>query len=403
MASIQEKTKNSKIISYKFKAYLGRDASGKQMFRCMTWKPPENLSKAKSRREAERAAAAWEAQIRSESPIMQSEPTSEQHSDQYAFSEFVNEIWVPLFVRDGSHRPSTIAMYTNLLKIILPYFGGTPIQQITALQITKYLSWLRNEYRTPRGKPLADKSIKHHYNILAMIFNYAEKQDVIVKNPMRKVDAPKVRKKAVDALSEAQANQFFSALGDCSFDFRCVLYLLITTGLRRGECLGLQWQDVDFRNATIHIQRAVTYTPESGILVSEPKTANSIRTIPLMDSTMQMLKLLLHRSIRENPNTDLTKAFLFGKPDHPFEPRDPNAITRRMKRFVRTAGLPDVSPHDLRHTCASLLLSSGADIKSVQEILGHADARTTLNYYVKTDLQQMRAATNKYAAAFGLN
>ena len=105
---------------------------------------------------------------------------------------------------------------------------------------------------------------------------------------------------------------------------------------------------------------------------------------------------------QEHPATLLSGAFVFSRPDAPFEPRDPSAITRRMKRFVRSAGLPDVSPHDLRHSCASLLLSSGADIKSVQEILGHADASTTLNFYVKTDLKQMRNATEKYAQAFGL-
>ena len=75
---------------------------------------------------------------------------------------------------------------------------------------------------------------------------------------------------------------------------------------------------------------------------------------------------------------------------------------KAVSKWERGAGLPDVSPHDLRHTCASLLLSSGADIKSVQEILGHADARTTLNFYVKADLSQMRMATEKYAAAFNL-
>ena len=99
--------------------------------------------------------------------------------------------------------------------------------------------------------------------------------------------------------------------------------LLLTTGIRRGECFGLQWQDVGFINKSIHIERSVTYTFMSGIVI----------------------------------------------------------------------GLPDMSPHDLRHTCASLLLQSGADIKSVQDILGHADASTTLNFYVKSDMNNMRTAT----------
>ena len=401
MASIIEKTNKSKTITFKFKACLGRDAYGKQIFRCTTWKPPEDMSKSKSRKEAQRLADEWERQLK-ENNSEAAQMNGETQKD-YSFSQFVNEIWIPLFVRNGEHRPSTIAMYLNILKVILPYFKDVPIDKICGLQITTYLTWLRNEYKTARGKPLAEKSIKHHYNILGLIFNYAEKQDIISKNPMRKVDAPKVTKKAVDALSEEQATEFFNALNTCSFDFRCLLYLLITCGLRRGECLGLQWQDIDFENKTVSVARAVTYTSECGTRVSAPKTVNSIRIIPIMESVAQMLKVLLNMQMRNTTNKDLSKAFIFGKQEDVFSPRDPNAVTRRMKRFVRSVGLPDYSPHDLRHTCASLLLSSGADIKSVQEILGHADARTTLNYYVKTDIHQMRAASNKFASAFGLN
>lgn len=83
-------------------------------------------------------------------------------------------------------------------------------------------------------------------------------------------------------------------------------------------------------------------------------------------------------------------------------PRSPGAVTQRVKRFMKAHGLPDMSPHDLRHSCATLLLKNGADIKSVQEILGHANASTTLNFYVRTDIQQMQAATEKLASAFNL-
>jgi site-specific recombinase XerD len=80
----------------------------------------------------------------------------------------------------------------------------------------------------------------------------------------------------------------------------------------------------------------------------------------------------------------------------------PKYISSHFKVILAKNGLKQIRFHDLRHSCASLLLSSGADIKSVQEILGHADASTTLNFYVKTDLKQMRSATEKYAKAFGL-
>ena len=165
---------------------------------------------------------------------------------------------------------------------------------------------------------------------------------------------------------------------------------------------GLKWRDINEKDSTLHVARNVSYTPESGVIVSTPKTINSIRTIPLMLSTVQLLQAYKKQVQKEHPNTILEEAFLFSNQKNPFLPRDPNSVTRRVKRFMKNHGLPDLSPHDLRHSCASLFLSQGADIKSVQEILGHADASTTLNFYVKADLQQMKVATEKYAAAFHL-
>ena len=402
MAYIQEKLKGKKIVSFKFKACVGRDDNGKQIFKCTTWYPPAELTPAKARKEAQKVAAIWEDEVRQAYLKEQEEKAVAGASPAYTFDTFVNEVWIPLCVRDGSHRPATVAMYTNILKVILPQFQGVPLDEITGVRISQYLRWLRNDYRKPDGQPLAEKSIKHHYNVLNLIFGYAEKQDIIPKNPMKKVDPPKGSKRDVDALTEDEAVRFFDALLTCDFEFRCILQVLITTGLRRGECLGLQWADIDFQNATLTVNRSVTYTPECGITVAAPKTAHSIRTIPVVGSTLSLLKQLQKQQEREHPATLLSGAFVFSRPDDLFAPRDPSAITRHMKRFVRSAGLPDVSPHDLRHSCASLLLSSGADVKSVQEILGHADASTTLNFYVKTDLKQMRNATEKYAKAFGL-
>lgn len=211
---------------------------------------------------------------------------------------------------------------------------------------------------------------------------------------------PKVTKKPVCALSKEETATFLNLLDECQHDFKTLIYLLITTGLRRGECLGLQWQDVNFDSATIKVNRSAVYVLEKGIIISTPKTNTSIRTIPIMPSVLSLLNELKHQ--QGNDNAILEKAFVFGSPTDIFKPRDPHAVTRRLKRFMKNNDLPDVSPHDLRHTCATLLLSSGADIKSVQEILGHADSSTTLNFYVKSDIQQMRTATNKFAAAFNL-
>ena len=192
------------------------------------------------------------------------------------------------------------------------------------------------------------------------------------------------------------------AIKNCPIDFQCMLHLLLTTGIRRGECAGLKWKDIDEKNGVLRIERNVTYTPQSGIVVNTPKTATSVRIIPLTNSTSRLLCVLKEQVEKQNPVTSIKDAFVFPSEKDLFLPREPHTITRRVKRFMKRNALPDLSPHDLRHSCATLLLSQGADIKSVQQILGHADASTTLNYYVRADLKQMQDATNKFATAFGL-
>ncbi len=408
MANIREKQKDGKIFSFSFTACLERDAQGKQVRRYTTWIPPEGLTPSRARKAAERAADAWENEIKAEYQKEKEAkalgraymlPPEKRHDD---FVRFVNETWFPLQVQGNNRKAKTVSFYSSMTKIINEYFKGRTLQSISPIDIQKYLVYLRTKYQGRFGRPLTPKTVHHQYNTLNLIFNFAEEQEMISKNPMRKVEAPKKQKKAVDALTEEQAQRFFGLLPTCPIDFRCILQLLVTTGMRRGECMGLKWRDIDENACTISIERNVSYTPESGVIVSTPKTANSIRTIPIMPSTLQLLQQLKQETQQQHPGTDLKDAFLFPKGNEIFTARDPNSVTRRVKRFMKNNGFPDLSPHDLRHSCATLLLSQGADIKSVQEILGHADASTTLNFYVKADLRQMQAATEKYAAAFNL-
>ena len=164
MASIQEVSTSSKHLSFKIRVCLGRDERGKQHFKTMKWRPPEGMTPAKARKEVLRVAAVWEAEQLASADLQ--EVKEEEAKAEYTFGRFVDEVWIPLCVRDGSHRPSTVAMYTNILKVMRPHFEEQPLAEITGIQISKYLTWLRNDYRTNFGKPLADKSIKHHYNML---------------------------------------------------------------------------------------------------------------------------------------------------------------------------------------------------------------------------------------------
>ena len=400
MAAITPNTKNGKVLSYRFRACVGRDTLGKQVFRSTTWVIPDNIAPSKAEKAAYKAAELWEKSVRTEyeEDIRNPERIKAREIAQAKtdFVAFIETDWFPICIDDGEHRPKTISFYRDTKKNIAEYFKGQVLQKITATDIQKFLIHLRT------NKEFSPQNVYHHYRTLNMVFGFAMKQEIILKNPMEKVDKPKLPRKKVDALVQEDAKRFFDALNQCPLDFRCLLHLLITTGLRRGECIGLKWSDIDEKHSLLRVERNVTYTPQSGIIVNAPKTAASVRTVPLMDSTLSLLRQLKAQRHRDNPDTILDGSFIFHGEAGMFTPRDPGAVTRRVKRFMKTQGLPDMSPHDLRHSCATLLLSSGADVKSVQEILGHTNASTTLNFYVKADVEQMQSATKKYAAAFGL-
>ena len=355
MASIKENKKNGKTVSFRFTVCLERDIRGKQIRRYTTWTPPEGLTPSKAKKAAERAADLWEEETKAE---YQKEKEAAANGQAYSippekrrddFVSFVEDTWLPLQVRSGNDKPTTVDFYQHMAKTITNYFNGAVLQEIGPLDIQKYLVYLRTEYKSNLGKPLSPKSLRHQYGTLNLIFGYAERQEMIAKNPMKKVDAPKKEKKPVDALTQEQAARFFSLLSACPLDFRCILQLLMTTGIRRGECMGLQWKDIDEKACTITIERNVSYTPESGVIVSTPKTANSVRTIPIMSSTLHLLQQLKQETQRQHPGTILKSAFLFPKGHDVFTPKDPNSVTRRVKRFMKNNGLPDLSPHDLRH------------------------------------------------------
>ena len=197
MAAIKENKKGRKIVSFKFRACVGRDEKGKQVFKCKTWYPAEGLTNAQSRKAAATAAEEWEKEVKSTPvPTEETKAVAEPETEKtLTFSRFVQEVWLPLAVDDGEHSPSTVAMYKHILNVILPRLGRLPIHEITGLQITAYLKWLRTEYRTKSGDPLSDKTVRHHFNILRIAFNFAERQDLISQNPIRKVNPPRVMKK----------------------------------------------------------------------------------------------------------------------------------------------------------------------------------------------------------------
>ena len=384
MASIYPNRKDGKIVSFKFKWYGGRDETGKQIVRCTTWTPDKRLSERKMMLQAEKEAALWEQQLKTE----QHTQSAMQLGD-LTFTQFVDEHWLP-YQRDvKENRETTLAFYTQQLKLIRPHFGPLLMKDITEQHVSQYLNFLKNTYRTEAGEPLSPKTIRHHYRVLSVLFKYALKVECISINPLDKIDVPKIPQHKVDALTKGEALDFIKAIEKLPLRQRLIYTLLLTTGMRRGECFGLQWADVDVDNAVIYVRRNVTHIPRVGNVIGETKTEMGARALPL---TTKVVDLLTQYRTKKNPTDN---AYLFHAADSLYQPQNPTYITKHMNKFMKRMDLPAMSPHDLRHTCATLLIQSGADIKSVQDILGHADASTTLNFYARSNIETMRASTQK--------
>ena len=169
-------------------------------------------------------------------------------------------------------------------------------------------------------------------------------------------------------------------LAGTSLEFRTKVMIMLTTGLRRGEVCGLQWQDIDFINNEISVNRAIVKEEHNSCLETTPKTENSIRTVPMPKGTAQLLFAL--KSINKGLWV--------------FKNRYPNTLTQDVKKYTKRIGLPDYSPHDLRHTCATLLLQNGVDIQSIATLLGHSDTSTTFDYYIGSDKRKIAQAVSLF-------
>ena len=336
MASITPyKNKDSVIVSYRFRACVGRDELGKQQFATKTVKLTDKeakLTPKKLEAEMQRQADNWEKDILAgRVPVKRN-----------TFRYFVEEIWWKNHVLNGEHKAATVEFYKNMTGRIVERFGNRDLTAIKSVDIERFFNDLRTE-------GLSTSTLKHYQNVLRILFKYAETHDLIEKDPMRKVKPIKAEAKQVDFLTPEQAKVFLAALDNAPLRWRCMMTILILEGLRRGEVVGLQWSDIDFEKCTISVNRSVGYVPGQGVTVGTPKSKNSIRTLPLSAPALVLLREWKQAQAEECGAVLLPHAYIFALETDVYQPMFPTAPTRWLSRFVKAHNLPDVSPHDLRH------------------------------------------------------
>ena len=320
------------------------------------------------------------------------------------FSEFT-EIWK----RDyGSKElaPSTYKRYCRMLETrLLPYFGHFYINKIKPTDIMKFYDLLEKDTQLVRKKgnngaktkkPLSGKTILEHHRLLRAMLHKAVYWQLIVSNPAERVQPPKARKPKRRSYDDEQTKILLENLEQLSIEdtkYKVAIILTVFTGVRLGELMGLEWQDVDFKNGIISINRSSQYLSDMGVFTKVPKTESSIREIAIPDFIISLLeeyKLWYEeqKSIYDElwMNSDRLFVQADGKPMHP------STISKWFVKYVGQIGLPVINFHGLRHTNASLLVAQNIDIAVISARLGHAQISTTLDFYVHPLLSHNRKA-----------
>jgi integrase len=282
--------------------------------------------------------------------------------------------WLKSSVR-GSVRKSTFDCYEVICRRhITPALGGMKLSKLTPVHVQEF-------YRDKLDDGLAAASVHKCHTVLHKALDQAVKWHLIPRNVCDAVKAPRaVPKEEMRTLSPEETRHLLETAGG---DRLAALYVLaVTTGMRQGELLGLKWQDVDLEARTLQVKR--TLTRHGGMMaLGEPKTKKSRRSIRLSSHAVEALRSHLDRQLRgmEVLGDRYQDQGLVFTTDSGGLINPSNLRQRSFASLLKRAGLPHMRFHDLRHTCATLLLSREVHPKFVQELLGHATIAITLDTY----------------------
>lgn len=260
----------------------------------------------------------------------------------------------------------------NVRKYLIPYFGKAKLDRIKQIDIQKYFNTIKAE----DGSPLAKSTLSKHKMILKAIFDAAIDNDHCRKNPVKNITIPESKKSEERPVYTAEQTEAVKKYAE-EMEYWDIL-IMLQTGIRRSELIGLQWDDIDLQNCTMHIQRAVVQT-KGKVVIDAPKTKTSDRLIPFSEYLASILRKMPHNG-----------TYVIGT-NAPISPATfAHDFKRRMQKIHAHTGAPILTPHELRHTYGTLLRESGTDIYTIQKVMGHSDISITAGVYVHNDIEVLR-------------
>jgi len=285
------------------------------------------------------------------------------------FKEYA-EHWLKTYKAEKV-KPKTLKGYSDIIKChFVPAWGDKPIDEIRVEDVQSFLN---------DRKEHSKKSLTEMRTLLKQILNSAVSDKLTDSNPAadKRVYIPIEAKGKVErrALTVEELRDVIMQLDKLQGFDRLYLAIVAYTGMRRGEVLGLKWEDIDFDKNEIHVRRNVTHTSNKPI-IGTPKTEKGKRDIPIIEG------LLKHLTPAKS------SGFIISHDKTPEEPLTMSAFKnmwKRIKKDIDIISESNVTSHGFRHTLATMLYQDGVDVKTIQAIIGHADVSTTMNIYVHAD------------------
>lgn len=407
MAAIEKRGESS----YRLTVSCGYDKNGKKIVKRKTI----DLSHIRPNKQEEEANKQW---ILFKDEI---EKGLFLDADKVTFEDFI-EKWLKNYA-ESELAPKTLHRYKELLKSrIIPTLGHIKLNKLQPTHLTEFYNNLREDGIRTDGKPggLSERTILHHHRLISAILTCAVQWQFLLSNPALRLKAPKVEKKEAKHFDIDQTEYILSLIEKEPIKYRTMIILAIYGGMRMGELAALQWDDVDFDNCLLKINKSLQHLKEKGTFVKSTKNETSNRIISLPSSAINLLreykvwqngeKAKLGDLWNEEYNNIFTS--------HNGKPMFPSTISSWFNKFIKRHNeailndatipketkekylLDNVNFHGLRHTSATILINQGVDVTTVSKRLGHARPSTTTDIYSHSLKKADTEAANKLESLF---
>jgi integrase len=298
-------------------------------------------------------------------------------ADSLKVGEYLDR-WLADSVSD-TVKATTFERYEQITRIHLkPTLGRVKLKALTPAHV-------RSLYREKLEAGSSARTVRYIHTTLHKALKQAVMDGLIPRNATEAVKPPQTSREEMHPLTPEQAKHLLQVAHEVGDRLEALYVLAIHTGLRQGELLGLKWDDVDLEDGSLQVRRTLTIT-KSGPVFTAPKTTSSRRSVKLTSYAIEVLKSHLERQLAEIDRVGSlwspgdADGLVFASETG--EPLDRRAVTKlKFKPLLKRAGLPEIRFHDLRHTCATLLLTRNVNPKIVSEMLGHSTIAITLDTY----------------------